>query len=49
MGLIVMAAIFAFGVVLFALLAIALIPGALLLQERLDAVRARRAEPRPDE
>jgi hypothetical protein len=41
-GLIVLAVIFAVGVVLFGLLAISLLPGAVFLDERLQAIRARR-------
>jgi hypothetical protein len=50
-GLIVLAVIFAAGVVLFGLLAISLLPGAVFLEDRLQAIRARRAAqaPRPDE
>jgi hypothetical protein len=43
-GLIVLAVIFAFGVVLFGLLMISLLPGATFLEERIDAIRARRSE-----
>jgi hypothetical protein len=42
-GLIVLAVIFATGVVLFGLLAISLLPGAVFLEDRLQAIRARRA------
>jgi hypothetical protein len=42
-GLIVLAVIFAFGVVLFGLVAIALLPGAAVLDERIEA-RRRRAQ-----
>ncbi len=49
-GLIVLAVIFAFGVVLFGLLAISMLPGAVFLEDRLQAVRARRtATARTDE
>ena len=49
-GLIVLAVIFAAGVVLFGLLAITLLPGAVFLDERLQAIRARRSRPEhPDE
>jgi hypothetical protein len=41
-GLIVLAVIFAGGVVLFGLLAISLLPGAVFLEDRLQAMRARR-------
>ena len=46
-GLIVMAAIFAFGVVVFGLAMIVLLPGATFLEDRLAALRARRTPP-PD-
>lgn len=42
-GLIVLGVIFVFGVALFGLLAIALLPGATLLVDKVEAVRARRA------
>jgi len=42
-GVIVLAAIFAAGVVLFTLLAASLLPGAVELASRLDARRRRRA------
>jgi hypothetical protein len=42
-GLIVLAAIFAFGVVLFGLLAITMLPGAVFLDEQIQAIRRRRA------
>lgn len=42
-GLIVLAAIFVFGVVLFGLLAISMLPGTVFLEDRLQAIRARRA------
>jgi hypothetical protein len=50
-GLIVLAVIFAAGVVLFGLLAISLLPGAVFLEDRVQAIRARRtaAPPAADE
>lgn len=49
-GLIVLAVIFAFGVVLFGLVAISMLPGAVFLDDRLRAIRARRTPPaRTDE
>jgi hypothetical protein len=48
-GLVVLGAIFAFGVVLFALLMISLLPGATLLEEQLEAFRARRAARRAED
>lgn len=49
-GLIVLAVIFAFGVVLFGLLAISMLPGAVLLEDRLREIRTRRTPPeRADE
>ena len=48
-GLIVLAVIFGAGVVLFGLLAISLLPGAVFLEERLGRIRARRAQPGPAE
>jgi hypothetical protein len=42
-GLIVLAAIFAFGVALFGLLAIVLLPGAIVIEDALQGLRARRA------
>lgn len=41
-GLIVLAVIFVVGVVLFGLLAISMLPGAVFLEDRLQAIRARR-------
>lgn len=49
-GLIVLAVIFAFGVLFFGLLAISMLPGAVFLEDRLQAIRARRTPPaRTDE
>jgi hypothetical protein len=42
LGLIVLAAIFAFGVLLFGLFAIMLLPGAVLLEDALAVFRSRR-------
>jgi hypothetical protein len=47
-GVVVLGVIFAFGVVLFGLLMIALLPGATLLEERLEALRARRPRQREE-
>jgi hypothetical protein len=44
-GLIVMAAIFAFGVALFGVAMIVILPGATFLEDRLAALRARRTPP----
>jgi hypothetical protein len=41
-GLILLAVIFAAGVVLFGLLAITLLPGTVFLEDRLQAIRTRR-------
>lgn len=42
-GLVVMAAIFAFGVVLFAVVAITLLPASTWLFDRIDRIRRRRS------
>jgi hypothetical protein len=42
-GLIVLAAIFAFGVVVFGLFAITLLPAAVFLDEQIEAIRRGRA------
>jgi hypothetical protein len=47
-GLIVLAVIFAAGVVLFGLLAITLLPGTVFLEDRLQAIRARRGSASQD-
>lgn len=47
-GLIVMAAIFAFGVALFGLVAIALLPGATFVDELVARWRSRRSAPSAD-
>jgi hypothetical protein len=44
-GLIVLAVIFAVGVVLFGLLMIVLLPAATAVEERIEALRSRRAAP----
>jgi hypothetical protein len=46
---VVLGVIFAFGVVLFGLLMIALLPGATLLEDRLEALKARRSRQREED